>query len=58
MNIRILELADRLEIDTCEILATCTLYKIPATSRISCLNKTQALKIINHYKMKRQKSRN
>ena len=50
MTIRVLELAEQLKVGTDDLLAVFTLLKIPATSRISCLNFAQIKRLKAYYK--------
>ena len=47
-KIRVKELAHELEVDYPEIIATCTLLKIPATSPLSTLSVDQCKEIIDY----------
>lgn len=47
-KLRVKELADALSIDSYEIIATCILLKIPASSPISSLSIDQCKKIIDY----------
>ena len=49
MKIRVNELARALNSDTSEILAICTLLKLPATSKISSLTIEQCKKITDYF---------
>ena len=46
-RLRVKELAEVLEVDSAEIIATCTLLKIPATSPLSSLSIEQSKQIID-----------
>ena len=46
-RLRIKELAEALSVDSAEIIAICTLLKIPATSPLSSLSVQQCKKIID-----------
>jgi len=48
MTIRVLELAEQLEVVADDLIAVCALLEIPATSRISCLNKEHIKKLIDY----------
>ena len=48
MTIRVIELSEKLKVGTDELLAVCALLEIPATSRISCLNKEHIKKLIDY----------
>jgi hypothetical protein len=47
-RLRVKELAKLLRVDSDEIIATCTLLKIPASSPISSLSVEQSKKIIDY----------
>ena len=47
-RLRVKELAKALKVDSPEIIATCTLLKIPASSPISSLSIEQSKQIINY----------
>ena len=47
-KLRVKELANELEVDYSEIIATCTLLKIPATSPLSILSIDQCKEIIDY----------
>jgi len=47
-KLRVKELAEALGVDTPEIIATCTLLKIPASSRLSSLSLEQSKEIIDY----------
>ena len=49
MKIRVNELAKALNVDTSEIIAICTLLKLPATSKISSLTIEQCKKITDYF---------
>ena len=49
MSVRVLELAEQLEVGTDDLLAVCTLLEIPATSRVSCLSPVQIKKLRDYY---------
>ena len=49
-KLRVKELAEALSIDSPEIIATCTLLKIPASSPLSSLSVVQCKKIIDYLK--------
>ena len=46
-RLRVKELAEALNVDSPEIIATCTLLKIPASSPLSSLSVNQSKKIID-----------
>ena len=46
-RLRVKELAEALNVDSPEIIATCTLLKIPASSPLSSLSVKQSKKIID-----------
>ncbi|ABX08550.1 translation initiation factor IF-2 N-terminal domain-containing protein [Prochlorococcus marinus] len=48
-SLRVLELSEKIEKSTDDIIATCAFLDIPATSRISCLTEENAQQIINYY---------
>ena len=47
-RLRVKELADALNVDSPEIIATCTLLKIPASSPLSSISIEQSKKIIDY----------
>ena len=47
-KLRVKELAEALGVDSPEIIATCTLLKIPASSRLSSLSLEQSKEIIDY----------
>tara|TARA_Y100001968_G_C19002668_1_gene546618 strand:- start:309 stop:536 length:228 start_codon:yes stop_codon:yes gene_type:complete len=47
-KLRVKELSQALEIDSSEIIATCIILKIPATSRLSSLSIEQSKEIIDY----------
>ena len=47
-RLRVKELADALSVDSPEIIATCTLLKIPASSALSSLSLKQCKEIIDY----------
>ena len=47
-RLRVKELAEALRVDSPEIIATCTLLKIPASSPLSSLSIEQCKKIIDY----------
>ena len=47
-KLRVRELADALSVDTNEIVSTCTLLKIPASSPLSSLSVEECKKIIDY----------
>ncbi len=49
MMLRVIELAEQLKVDTDDLLVTCTLLKIPATSRISCLAPEHIKQLMAYY---------
>ena len=51
-RLRVKELADALSVDSPEIIATCTLLKIPASSPLTSLSIDQSKKIIDHIEKK------
>ena len=50
-KIRVKELAEAIRVDSAEIIATCILLKIPATSKLSSLSVEQCKEIINFLKI-------
>ena len=55
MTIRVLELAEQLEVGTDDLLAICTLLEIPATSRISYLSPEHIEKLKTYYQEELEK---
>tara|TARA_B100001029_G_C14974997_1_gene402514 strand:+ start:184 stop:363 length:180 start_codon:yes stop_codon:yes gene_type:complete len=49
-KLRVKELAEALSLDSPEIIATCTLLKIPASSPLSSLSVDQCKEIIDYLK--------
>ena len=49
-KLRVKELAEALSLDSPEIIATCTLLKIPASSPLSSLSVDQCKKVIDYLK--------
>ena len=47
-RLRVKELAEALDVDSPEIIATCTLLQIPATSNLSMLSVEQCKEIIDY----------
>ena len=47
-RLRVKELAEALDVDSPEIIATCILLKIPASSPLSSLSVKQSKEIIDH----------
>ena len=47
-RLRVKELAEALSVDSPEIIATCTILQIPATSPLSSLSVEQSKKIIDY----------
>ena len=47
-RLRVKELAEALSVDSPEIIATCTMLKIPATSPLSSLSVEQSKEIIDY----------
>tara|TARA_B100000945_G_scaffold190497_1_gene153026 strand:+ start:390 stop:590 length:201 start_codon:yes stop_codon:yes gene_type:complete len=47
-RLRVKELAEVLSVDSPEIIATCTMLKIPATSALSSLSVEQSKEIIDY----------
>ena len=47
-RLRVKELAEALNVETPEIIAVCTLLKIPATSSLSSLSVEQSKEIIDY----------
>ena len=54
-RLRVKELAEALGVDSPEIIATCTLLQIPASSPISSLSVEQSKEIIDHIQKKDSK---
>tara|TARA_B100000214_G_C23558714_1_gene441831 strand:+ start:208 stop:399 length:192 start_codon:yes stop_codon:yes gene_type:complete len=50
-RLRVKELAEALSVDSSEIIATCILLKIPASSPLSSLSIEQSKKIIDYIQM-------
>jgi len=48
MTVRILELAEELEVNPTELIAVCVLLEIPASSRISCIKDQDAQRVIDY----------
>ena len=48
-KLRVKELADALNVDFSDIIATCVILKIPATSRLTSLSIEQCKKISDFY---------
>ena len=48
-RLRVKELAEALSVDSPEIIATCTLLQIPASSPLSSLTLEQSKEIIDHF---------
>ena len=57
-RLRVKELAEVLGVDSPEIIATCTLLQIPASSPISSLSVEQSKEIIDHIQKIKNKSIN
>ena len=55
-RLRVKELAEALNVDSPEIIAICTLLKIPATSAISSLSVEQSKEIIDYLQKTNHKS--
>ena len=51
-GLRVLELAEALNFDSCELLAVCAILKIKATSRLSMLSFKECKKITDYYENK------
>tara|TARA_B100001029_G_C14729937_1_gene269783 strand:+ start:273 stop:440 length:168 start_codon:yes stop_codon:yes gene_type:complete len=49
-RLRVKELAEALDVDTTEIIATCIILKIPASSPLSTLSVDECKKIIDFIK--------
>jgi len=54
-RLRVKELAETLRVDSPEIIATCTLLKIPASSPLSSLSVEQCKRIIDYIQQKNTK---
>ena len=52
MKLRIKEIAEALDLDSSDILATCAMLNIPATSRISSLTINDAKRVTDYYQEK------
>tara|TARA_Y100001968_G_C19071988_1_gene578842 strand:- start:204 stop:380 length:177 start_codon:yes stop_codon:yes gene_type:complete len=50
-TLRVKELAEALEVDSPEIIATCVLLEIPASSALSSLSVEQCKEIIDYLKI-------
>ena len=50
VKLRVKELGRELSVDSAEIIATCTILKIPASSPLSSLSVDQCKKIIDYLK--------
>ena len=48
-KLRVKELAEALNLDSPEIIATCTLLKIPASSPLSSLTVNQCKEIVDYF---------
>ena len=57
-RLRVKELAEVLGIDSPEIIATCTLLKIPASSPLSSLSVEQSKEIIDYIEKTKTKQNN
>ena len=55
-RLRVKELAEALGVDSPEIIATCTLLQIPASSPLSSLSIEQSKEIIDHIQKIKNKS--
>ena len=55
-RLRVKELAEALSVDSPEIIATCTVLKIPASSPLSSLSVEQSKDIIDYIQKKRNKN--
>ena len=51
-KLRVKELSKAMDVDIPEIIATCTILKIPASSPLSSLSIDQSKKIIDHIEKK------
>ena len=57
MNLRVNELAKALDAEESDVLAICTLLKLPVTSRISSMSIENAKKVTDYYEIhKKSKS--
>ena len=54
-RLRVKELAEALDVDSPEIIATCSLLKIPASSPLSSLSVEQSKEIIDHIQKTKNK---
>ena len=55
-RLRVKELAEALNVETPEIIAVCTLLKIPATSSLSSLSVEQSKEIIDYIEKRKPNS--
>ena len=51
MNLRVNELAKALDAEESDVLAICTLLKLPVTSRISSMSIENAKKVTDYYEI-------
>ena len=54
-KLRVKEIAEALKVDSAEIIATCTLLKIPASSSLSSLSVEQSKEIIDYVQQNGEK---
>tara|TARA_B100000214_G_scaffold335176_1_gene278299 strand:+ start:390 stop:590 length:201 start_codon:yes stop_codon:yes gene_type:complete len=54
-KLRVKEIAEALKVDSAEIIATCTLLKIPASSSLSSLSVDQSKEIIDYVQQNGEK---
>tara|TARA_B100000945_G_scaffold48145_1_gene34017 strand:+ start:371 stop:550 length:180 start_codon:yes stop_codon:yes gene_type:complete len=52
-RLRVKEIAEALSVDSSEIIATCTVLKIPASSPLSSLSVKQSKEIIDYIQRKK-----
>ena len=53
-RLRVKELAEELNVDSSEIIATCTILKVPASSPLSSLSVEQCKEIIDYIQKNNQ----
>jgi len=53
-RLRVRELAEELNVDSSEIIATCTILKVPASSPLSSLSVEQCKEIIDYIQKNNQ----
>ena len=52
-GLRILELSEALNVDSCDLLAVCAILKLKASSRLSMLSFEECKKITDYYDNKK-----